>query len=62
MAITYRCFLVTEPGAKPVPWDELSPEQIKAAKAAMQKRLSAVMSDYYTQHPEEYIKIGGKEC
>lgn len=37
--------------------DKLTPEQ----KQKMGERLSEAMSLYYTQHPEEYLKLNFKE-
>ena len=54
--IQVRCFLITEDGTTK-PWAELKPEEIKKFRAAASERLSRTMSDYYTQHPEQYAAV-----
>lgn len=48
---------VLMPGRGPVPVDELTEEERAQWHANMRKRLSAEMSAYYSQHPEEYAKL-----
>ena len=45
------------PGRDPVPVDELTPEEHAQWQANMRERLSAELSAYYSQHPEEYAKL-----
>ncbi len=55
--ITVVGILILEDGT-PVPMDEATPEQIEHFRERATARLSAVMSAYYTHHPEEYLKLG----
>ena len=48
---------VIMPEGRTVPVDELTPEETAQWQRHMAARLGEVMSDYYTQHPEEYSKI-----
>lgn len=54
--ITVVGFLIREDGST-VPMEDLTPEQREAWHARCRERLSQRMSDYYTQHPEEYKRI-----
>ncbi len=49
----FVCYLLSEDGTA-IPFEELTPEQKAAWQQAAAARLSETMSDYYTQHPEEY--------
>ena len=44
-------------GAAPVPMDTLSETEKARCLEAMSERLSANMSAYYTQHPDEFEKL-----
>lgn len=44
-------------GDEIIPWDDLSEEQKEEIKQKMSQRLSVVMSEYYSNHPEEYAKL-----
>lgn len=44
-------------GAEPVPMDTLSAEEKAHCLEKMSERLSANMSAYYTQHPEEFERL-----
>ncbi len=48
---------VIMPDGRTIPADELTQEEAAAWQASMAGRLGEDMSDYYTQHPEEYIKL-----
>ena len=39
------------------PLDELTPEELARCKKSMCERLSIVMSEYYSLHPEEYERL-----
>lgn len=39
------------------PWDDLSHEEVETVKEHMRSRLSAAMSAYYTQHPDEFERM-----
>lgn len=54
--ITGRCFIEID-GAAPVPFDSLSSEEKERVFAIWSERLSKTMSDYYSNHPEEYSRI-----
>ena len=53
-------YLILEDGSI-IPWDERTPEQDRRFRENSTKRLTAAMSDYYTQHPEEYAKLRSLE-
>ena len=53
-------YLILEDGSI-IPWDERTPEQDRRFRENATKRLTAAMSDYYTQHPEEYAKLRSLE-
>ncbi|MBQ9719385.1 MAG: hypothetical protein IJV64_01690 [Oscillospiraceae bacterium] len=52
----FACYLILEDG-RAVPWDELTPEQLRRFRERATQRLSERMSDYYTQHPEEFDRL-----
>ena len=54
--LTFACYVIM-PGRGPVPVDELTEEERAQWHANMRERLSAEMSAYYSQHPEEYAKL-----
>ena len=54
--ITVVGFLILEDGGT-VPMEDLTPEQRETWKEACRRRLSERMSDYFTQHPEEWAKV-----
>lgn len=58
--ITVVGYLILEDGSI-VPWEERTPEQDRRFRENATKRLTAAMSDYYTQHPEEYAKLRSLE-
>ena len=45
------------PDGRTVPADELTPEEHAQWQQNMLRRLSENMSDYYTQHPEQYARL-----
>ena len=53
-------YLILEDGSI-IPWEERTPEQDRRFRENATKRLTAAMSDYYTQHPEEYAKLRSLE-
>lgn len=53
-------YLILEDGSI-IPWEERTPEQDRRFRENATKRLTTVMSDYYTQHPEEYAKLRSLE-
>lgn len=53
----FICYILT-PDRGPVPMNEMPPEELAAWGKRMSKRSSEAMSDYYTQHPDEYEKLG----
>jgi len=50
--LSFQCFVLTPGG--PVPVEALSDQEKIAWQKRILKRLSEGMSDYYTQHPDEY--------
>ena len=58
--ITVVGYLILEDG-RIIPWDERTTEQDRRFRENATKRLTQVMSDYYTQHPEEYAKLESLE-
>lgn len=54
--LTCESFVIF-PDGRTVPVGELSEEEREQWRANMRQRLSEAMSDYYTQHPEEYAKL-----
>ena len=52
----FVCYLLQEDGSA-IPFEELTPEQREAWRERSAARLSEAMSDYYTQHPEEYARL-----
>lgn len=54
--LTYVCYVIVD-GVGPVPLEDLTAEQRATWEANMTKRLSANMSAYYTQHPDEYVRL-----
>lgn len=49
-------FMILEDGST-VPFEDLTEEQREAWRANCCKRLSERMSDYFTNHPEEYARF-----
>lgn len=54
--LTFACYLILEDGTT-LPWEETTEEQRNRFRENAIKRLSQVMSDYYTQHPDEYARL-----
>ena len=54
----FVCYMIL-PDGRTVPWDELTEAQRTAFRERAAQRLSARMSDFYTQHPEEYSRLPG---
>lgn len=52
----YVCYVIM-PDRGPVPVNELTKEERAQWSENMRRRLSENMSDYYTQHPEEYAAL-----
>ena len=50
------------PDGRTVPVGELTGEEREAWRAKMRERLSRGLGEYYTQHPEDYTKLKGREC
>lgn len=58
--ITFVCYLILEDGTT-VPWEETTEAQRQRFRENATKRLTQRMSDYYSQHPEEYAKLRSLE-
>lgn len=54
--LTIRAFFNI--GDKIIPIEEMEPERLEEVKQNMLKRFSEGMSEYYSQHPDEFIKLG----
>lgn len=54
--LSFVCYMILEDGST-VPWEELTPEQVGRFRERAAERLSAGMSDYYTQHPDEFARL-----
>ena len=54
--ITVVCYLILEDGTT-VPWEETTEEQRQRFWRNAAKRSSEALSDYYTQHPDEYARL-----
>lgn len=52
----YICYVIM-PDRGPVPVNELTEDERAQWGANMRRRLSENMSDYYTQHPDEYTRL-----
>lgn len=54
--LTFACF-VTMPDGRVRSVEDLTPEEKTEWQRRMLRRLSEDMSDYYTQHPEQYARL-----
>lgn len=54
--ITVVCYVLM-PDGRTVPVEDLTEEELAAWHERQLQRLSEDMSDYYTQHPENYAKL-----
>ena len=54
--ITVVGMMILEDG-RIVPVEDLTPEQIERFQENAAKRSSEALSDYYTQHPDEYARL-----
>ena len=57
--LSYVLYIQLESG-ETVELGQLTREQREQWQANVRRRLSMTMSGYYTQHPEEYKRIGGE--
>lgn len=53
--LTWEASVIIED--KIILWNDLSEEQKEKIIQKMSERLSVVMSEYYSNHPEEYAKL-----
>ena len=53
---TYK-FMISCDGAPEVPLESLTAEQLETARRQMRENLERNMSEYYTLHPEEYVRL-----
>ena len=56
--ITVRGFLILEDG-RTVPWEETTEEQRERFRENAARRGTERLSDYYTQHPEDFLLLQG---
>ena len=54
--LNFVCYMILEDGST-VPFEDLTEEQRRRFRENATQRLSEHMSDYYTQHPEEWKKL-----
>lgn len=52
--LTVRMFVILDRDKDPVPFDELTPEQLEDVRERWCENLSRRMSDYYTAHPDQF--------
>ena len=57
--LTCECYISMSEDAEPVPFETLTQEQRAQVFESWSKRLSANLSCYYRQHPEEFEKLEG---
>lgn len=57
--LSYVLYIQLDTG-ETVELGQLTREQREQWQANVRRRLSMTMSGYYTQHPEEYKRIGGE--
>ena len=56
--LTARCFVMMDD--KTVEWDDMTDQEESQLRERWSERLSSTMSDYYSQHPDEYKRLLGK--
>lgn len=54
--IRVRGFMILEDGST-APLEALTEEQLRRFRERSAARLSRAMSEYYTQHPDEYARL-----
>lgn len=54
--LSFVCYMILEDGST-VPFEDLTAEQRARFRENAAARLSQRMSDYYTQHPDEYARL-----
>lgn len=54
--LTFVCYVLKENG-EAVPFEALTEEEREQLRQNMARRLSRAMSDYYTQHPDEFSRL-----
>ena len=54
--LTFVCYVLKENG-EAVPFESLTEEEWENFRQNMARRLSRAMSDYYTQHPDEFARL-----
>ena len=52
----FVCYMILEDGST-VPFEDLTEEQRRRFRENAAEQLSQRMSDYYTQHPEEFERL-----
>ena len=58
--LSFVCYMILEDGST-VPFEDLTQEQLQRFRENATRRLTERMSDYYTQHPDEYAKLKSLE-
>ena len=54
--LTFVCYVLKE-NSEAVPFESLTEEERKQFRQNMARRLSGAMSDYYTQHLDEFARL-----
>ena len=52
-----ECFIRMAPDQDPVPFHTLSAAEVESVKQSMSDRLSRTMSEYFSQHMDEYQRL-----
>lgn len=58
--LSFVCYMILEDGST-VPFEDLTQEQLQRFRENATRRLTERMSDYYTQHPDEYAHLKSLE-
>lgn len=58
--LSFVCYMILEDGST-VPFEDLTQEQLQRFRKNATRRLTERMSDYYTQHPDEYAQLKSLE-
>ncbi|MBP3327513.1 MAG: hypothetical protein J6L91_01240 [Clostridia bacterium] len=59
--LTVRMFVILDRDKDPVPFEDLTPEQVEYCRDKWCENLSRRMSDYYSAHPEQFEALKGRE-
>ena len=54
--ITFSCHLIKEDGTT-VNFEDLPPDELAKVKRNLGQRMANAMSEYYSQHPDEFASL-----